>query len=240
MASAIVILASWAGRMARGRAVGLVAEMLTAGLNLNCGGRNHIGIELERQLAAAWRRNSAFCFRRAISVTGTSQANFIGVLAARRSALGETLRERVSGAPLTAYTSAEAHGCVAQALEMAGLGRNALRSIVCDFAGRIRPDLLRAGDPRRPKVGMTPFLIVGTAGTVNFGAFTHWMNWRQSRPTKAFGCMSMALRRAGDFFRRFAAVAVGRRARRFDWLRFPQMGSRSYDCGFILARDGDS
>ena len=34
-----------------GTPVGMVAEMVAAGLNMNCGGRNHIGLEVEKQIA---------------------------------------------------------------------------------------------------------------------------------------------------------------------------------------------
>src|SRR3984893_18598769 len=35
-----------------GTPVGMIAEMLAAGLNANCGGRNHIALDVERQIAA--------------------------------------------------------------------------------------------------------------------------------------------------------------------------------------------
>jgi len=226
-----------------GTAVGIVAEMLAAGLNLNCGGRNHIGVELERRLAAGLAAQFGFpASADGIFVTGTSQANFIGVLAARRAALGEPLRERgLSGAPLTAYASAEAHGCVAQALEMAGLGRNALRSIVCDSQGRIRPDLLREAIRADRKSGMTPFLIVGTAGTVNFGAFDPLDELASIAADEglwlhvdgAFGALAIfsdALRPLLSGVER--ADSIG-----FDFHKWAHV---PYDCGFILARDGDS
>ena len=59
-----------------GTPVGMVAEMLAAGLNLNCGGRNHVGVALEQKIAAAMARN--FGFPKTASglfVTGASQAN---------------------------------------------------------------------------------------------------------------------------------------------------------------------
>jgi aromatic-L-amino-acid/L-tryptophan decarboxylase len=34
-----------------GTPIGMLAEMLAAGLNANCGGRNHIGIDVEKQIA---------------------------------------------------------------------------------------------------------------------------------------------------------------------------------------------
>ena len=76
-----------------GTPVGMVAEMLAAGLNANCGGRNHIGIDVERQITQ-WMRE-AFSFPDSASgvfVTGTSMANFLGLLIARNRALGGGVR----------------------------------------------------------------------------------------------------------------------------------------------------
>ena len=48
---AIRIPASWAGCMAAATSPGMLAEMLAAGLNANLGGRDHMPIEVERQIA---------------------------------------------------------------------------------------------------------------------------------------------------------------------------------------------
>ena len=72
-----------------GTAVGMLAEMLAAGLNANLGGRDHMPIEVERQIVE-WMR-SMFDFpteASGIFVTGTSMANLMAVLVARTSALG--------------------------------------------------------------------------------------------------------------------------------------------------------
>jgi len=61
-----------------GTPVGMLAEMLAAGLNANCGGRNHIGIDVERQMARWFAE--AFAFppdASGVFVTGTSMANFL-------------------------------------------------------------------------------------------------------------------------------------------------------------------
>ena len=72
-----------------GNVVGMLADMLAAGLNANLGGRDHIPIEVERQIVE-WMR-SMFGFPSGASgifVTGTSMANLMAVLVARTSALG--------------------------------------------------------------------------------------------------------------------------------------------------------
>ena len=72
-----------------GTAVGMLAEMLAAGLNANLGGRDHMPIEVERQIVAWMRQCSAFRDGASgIFVTGTSMANLMAVLVARTAALG--------------------------------------------------------------------------------------------------------------------------------------------------------
>ena len=103
-------------------------------LNANLGGRDHAPIEVERQVIAWSAEMLGFpADASGVLVTGTSIANLIGVLVARSAtaAVGTAVRrDRVcSGTRLVAYTSAAAHGCLPRAMEMAGLGHEALRMI---------------------------------------------------------------------------------------------------------------
>jgi len=155
-----------------GTAIGMLAELLAGGLNANLGGRDHAPIEVERQVIAWAAEMLGFPpAASGVLVTGTSMANLIGVLTARTHALGTGVRRSgIGDARLTAYASAAAHGCIPRAMEIAGIGRDALRLVPCDPAGGIRLDALAdsvAGDRR---AGLTPFLVVGTAGTVDIGA----------------------------------------------------------------------
>src|SRR4029077_10602492 len=99
-----------------GNVPGMLAEMLAAGLNANLGGRDHMPIEVERQITR-WLAE-LFGFPDTASglfVTGTSMANLLGVLIARTRALGVGVRSvglAVAGERLTAYVSAAAHGCI--------------------------------------------------------------------------------------------------------------------------------
>ncbi len=122
-----------------GTPVGMLAEMLAAGLNANLGGRDQIPIEVERQVVR-WVRD-LFHFPPTASglfVTGTSMANLIAVLVARTAAAGiEVRRQGIGGGQLVAYTSAAAHGCIAQAMDLAGLGSDALRIIQVNERGEM-------------------------------------------------------------------------------------------------------
>ena len=62
-----------------GTPVGMLAEMVAAGLNMNCGGRDHIGLEIERQITRWMAAAAGFPGDASgIFVTGTSMANFPG------------------------------------------------------------------------------------------------------------------------------------------------------------------
>src|SRR5262249_14499473 len=130
-----------------GTAVGMLAEMPAAGLNANLGGRDHMPIEVERQITE-WMRE-LFGFPQGASgifVTGTSMANLIAVLVARTSAFGALARQHGignDGALLTAYTSQAAHGCISKAMDIAGFGTDALRQIDVDAHHRIDIAALR-------------------------------------------------------------------------------------------------
>ena len=153
-----------------GTAVGMLAEMLAAGLNANLGGRDHIPIEVERQVVEWTRAMFGFPAEASgIFVTGTSMANLMAVLVARTAALGPSVRQHGvgdEGAQLTAYTSTAAHGCIAKAMDIAGFGSDALRCIATDRSHRIDIVALRTRIALDRKAGLTPFLVVGSAGTV--------------------------------------------------------------------------
>jgi len=158
-----------------GTPVGMIAEMLAAGLDSNCGGRNHIALDVERQIAL-WMAQ-AFGFpldASGIFVTGASMANFLSLLVARERAAGAR-NVRLNGlnaldSMLVAYASREVHNCVRQAMELSGLGARHLRLIPSDERRAMRVgDLVHAIAADRA-AGFTPFMIVGTAGTVDTGA----------------------------------------------------------------------
>ncbi len=155
-----------------GNPMGMLADLLAAGLNANLGGRDHAPIEIERQVIR-WSAAMLGLPERTsgLLVTGTSIANLIAVLVARTAALGADVRHvGLQRAPLVAYASAAAHGCVPRAMDMAGLGTDALRLIECDGNGRVRLPALADAVARDIESGLRPFLLVGTAGSVNIGA----------------------------------------------------------------------
>jgi aromatic-L-amino-acid decarboxylase len=226
-----------------GTPVGMLAEMLASGMNANAGGRHHMAIEVERQIID-WTRD-LFGFPVTASglfVTGTSQANFMGVLVARTGALGQPVRDRgltAIGRHLTAYTSAAAHGCIARAMEMAGLGRDRLRLIPVDAKHRIRIAALEDAIASDRAHGMEPFLLVGTAGTVDVGAIddltalagiaaAEQLHYHVDGAFGALAMLSPGLAPLLSGIERADSLA-------FDWHKWGQV---PYDCGFLLVRNG--
>ena len=224
-----------------GTPVGMLAEMLAAGLNANLGGRNQAPVEIERQVMR-WVRD-LFQFpdtASGIFVTGTSMANFIGCLCAKTSVLGASTRKEGVGQSthLTAYTSTAAHISIAQALDISGIGTNALRKIAVNTQYEIDITQLEKAIANDKSAEKRPFLVVATVGTVDVGAIDNieaiadlcqkegiWLHI-----DGAFGALAMlspelAPRLKG--IERADSIA-------FD---FHKWGQVPYDAGFILVRD---
>jgi aromatic-L-amino-acid/L-tryptophan decarboxylase len=227
-----------------GTVAGMLAEMLAAGLNANLGGRNQAPIEMERQIAR-WAAQ-LFGFPQTATglfVTGTSMANMLGVLIARADAFGLGVRRKGLAAyrkrPV-AYTSAAAHGCIARAMDLCGLGSDALHLVPTNARHQIDPAALAHAVATDRAAGFTPFLVVGTAGTVDVGAIDDLAALADIAQREAlwlhvdgaFGALAIL---APDLAPRLAGIE------RADSLAldFHKWGQVPYDAGFILVRDGE-
>src|SRR3984885_6106700 len=226
-----------------GTPAGILAEMLAASLNANLGGRDHIPIEVERQIVQWIRQIFGFPeTATGLFVTGASMANLIGVLIARDAELGFEVRCVGRGANstrLAAYAAAAAHGCIGKAMDICGLGSDALRPIATDSRHRIDLQALEKALAADRSAGFQPFLIVGTAGTVDAGAIDDLTALADlSRRERlwfhvdgAYGALAIL---APDLAPRLKGIE------RADSLAFDfhKWGQAPYEAGFILVRDG--
>ena len=225
-----------------GTPAGMLAEMLAAGLNANVGGRDQAPLELERQVVR-WMRE-IFGFPEGATglfVTGTSMANFIAVTIARDAALGFDVRRRGVAAKekqLTAYASTGVHGCIAKALDLSGIGSDALRLIRTDNRYRVDLATLEKAIRWDRDAGLTPFLVVGTAGTVDTGAIDDLAGLadlcqREKLWFHVDGAYGALARLAPDLAPRLEGIE------RADSLGFDfhKWGQVPYDAGFLLVRD---
>jgi len=226
-----------------GTPVGMIAEMMAGALNANVGGRNQAPVEVEKQVAGWMAQLFGFPPAAAgIFVTGTSIANFMGVLVARTARLGQGVRA-AGLAPqqglLRAYTSAEAHGCIAKAMDMAGFGADALRRVAADAAGRLDVHDLRAQIAADRAAGLQPFLIVATAGTVNTGAIDPLGALADVAAAEELWLhVDGAYAALGMLAPEVAPLLAG--IERADSLAFDfhKWGQVPYDAGYFMARDG--
>ena len=99
-----------------------------------------------------------------ILTTGGSLANLIAVITARRERLPP---EFLGG---VVYASEEAHHSVRKAALLAGLLPERVRAIPTDARFRLRPDALAAAVAADRALGLSPFLLVASAGTTSTGA----------------------------------------------------------------------
>ncbi|MGJ4893009.1 pyridoxal phosphate-dependent decarboxylase family protein [Bradyrhizobium sp. HKCCYLRH3099] len=226
-----------------GTVVGMLAEMLAAGLNANLGGRDHAPIEVEREVVD-WTRQLFGLPEGAsgIFVTGTSMANLMAVLVARRAALGASVRTAGlagQGGRLRVYTSRAAHGCIAKAMDICGMGSDALRSIAVDKAHRIDIAALREAIAQDRAAGLHPFLVVASAGTVDIGAIDDLTEVAEVCRREglwfhvdgAFGALAML---APALTPKLAGIEQADSLA----LDFHKWGQVPYDAGFLLVRDG--
>jgi glutamate/tyrosine decarboxylase-like PLP-dependent enzyme len=98
--------------------------------------------------------------------SGGSAANMTAVVAARHQAV----EAGADISKLTVYTSAQAHSSVVRAAWVAGIKRSNVRTVEMDELFRIRPDDLANAIAADKANGLTPFLVVASAGTTNTGS----------------------------------------------------------------------
>jgi glutamate/tyrosine decarboxylase-like PLP-dependent enzyme len=143
--------------------------------------------------------------------------------------------------PLAAYASSEAHGAIAKAFDLLGLGTQALRLVPVDQDFRIDVRALGQMIAADRAAGAKPALVIASAGTVNTGAIDDldaiaalcsaqgvWLH-----VDAAFGGLALLVpeyRARLDALRRADSIA-------FDfhkWLQVP------YDAGCVLVQDAQA
>jgi aromatic-L-amino-acid decarboxylase len=164
----------WGWVMGNGTPLGMLADMLAAGINPNLGGGDHVANYVERQVIDwcaemfDWPDDSS-----GLLVSGGSVANLIGLAVARTAEAGFDVRSlgvRGGDVQLTLYGSSEMHSSLQKAVELLGLGDQALRRIPVDEHFRIDVQALETAIEQDMAAGMRPIAVIGCAGTTNTGA----------------------------------------------------------------------
>jgi glutamate/tyrosine decarboxylase-like PLP-dependent enzyme len=162
----------WAG--GTGSPMGMMAEMLAAGMNSVSGIFNDGAARVERQVVD-WMKEALGMPADASGVftSGGSVANVIGLAVGRDARSGYDVTGRGVGAEpgkLVLYASSETHSSIFKSAKLLGLGQDAVRVVPVD--DRLEMDLpaLEAMIARDREHGLRPFAVVGTAGTINTGS----------------------------------------------------------------------
>ena len=162
----------WVG--GTGSPSGMLAEMLTGGMNSVAGLFDDSAARVE-SLVIEWMRDGLGLPNGTSGVitSGGSVANLIGLAVGRDARAGVDLPVRgLAGCARRPvfYASEQVHSSVKKAAQILGLGRSALRLVQVDEHFRIRTDALSAAIAADREDGLLPFAVVGNAGTVNTGA----------------------------------------------------------------------
>ncbi|MFN2637546.1 MAG: aspartate aminotransferase family protein [Gemmatimonadaceae bacterium] len=157
--------------------IGALADLLAAAVNPNCGAwaLSPIATEIENEsirwlaefmeLPGKWD---------GVLVSGGNMANIVGFFVARRAKAAWDIRTKGiahnDAQRLLVYGSKEMHTWIKKAADIGGLGTDAIRWIATDEEFRLNPRELRKQIEADRKAGLTPFMVIGTAGTVGTGA----------------------------------------------------------------------
>lgn len=224
----------------------LMADITAAAINANLGGRDHGAMYVEKQVVNWCRELFQFpATSSGLIVSGTSIATVIALKAARDRCFDFSSRktglQNTSMGQLVGYTSAQTHSCVARAFDILGLGSDALRKIGVNDRFEIDTTALKEAIAQDRAAGLTPFVIVGTAGAVNVGAIDDLETLADIAQTEqlwlhidgafgALGVLSERLRPRLSGLQRADSLA-------FDFHKWLHV---NYDAGFILMRSEES
>ena len=161
----------WGWVQGSGLASDLIAAMAGAAINANVGGRDHGAVYMERAVVD-WTRKKMGLPESAggVLTAGTSQATVIAFQAARVRALQHVRQTGQAGVRLTAYAGQGVHNATRKALELLGIGSENLRLVPLVDGQMDGVELARLVAADRA-AGTVPFLLVGTAGSVDLGLF---------------------------------------------------------------------
>lgn len=165
----------WGWILGTGTVMGAFAELLAASMNTNTGGgANHVANHVEKQVVDWIKEMLGYpTSASGVLTSGCSAANIIGLTVARNVKAGFDLRRKgLQRAPqrMVLYASQEVHSSIQKAVELLGLGSEALRLLPINDYFQMDIETLKAAIAKDREDGYLPFCVVGAAGTTNTGS----------------------------------------------------------------------
>lgn len=165
----------WGWAMGTGNVMGAFAELLAASMNTNSGGGENAesSFHVEKQVIDWIKEMLGFPLSASgLLTSGCSAANLIGLTVARNAEAGYDLRKKglqATSRRMTLYASQEVHSSIQKAIEILGLGSDALRLVPVNDYFQIDLQELKNAITKDRANGYIPFCVVGAAGTINTG-----------------------------------------------------------------------
>ena len=153
-----------------GLEAGVLAGALMVAYDVNLASSAGAAELLEEQALRWMAEFIGYPLGQGVFTSGGMTSNLTALLAAREQALPGARDQGSPGGAAAVYCSDEAHHSVVRAVEVMGLGRDAVRRIGQDARRRMRPDELAEALERDRRDGITPVAVVATGGTTLTGA----------------------------------------------------------------------
>jgi glutamate/tyrosine decarboxylase-like PLP-dependent enzyme len=155
--------------------MGIAADTLVAAFNPNLAVWSHspLAVEIEQHLVRAFGERFGYDPARVEGsfTSGGAEANHTALLTAMMRAFPEIGRRgllALRSQPVL-YASPEGHHSLAKAARLCGLGSEAVREVRVDAGLRMLPADLAARIREDREAGLSPFLVMATAGTTGAG-----------------------------------------------------------------------
>ncbi|MFI4894671.1 MAG: pyridoxal phosphate-dependent decarboxylase family protein [Phycisphaerales bacterium JB058] len=153
--------------------IAVLAEMLGAILNNSMYTYKAAGVQvvLEQILLDKMASLAGMTGGDGLFTPGGSMSNLAAMIIARNEKVGGTREEGLPGGRHMVYTSTESHYSVRKNAGLIGLGRENVRKVPVDSAGRMIPEELERMIKEDQERGNHPTMIIATSGTTVMGAF---------------------------------------------------------------------
>jgi glutamate/tyrosine decarboxylase-like PLP-dependent enzyme len=155
--------------------MGIAADTLVAAFNPNLAVWSHspLAVEIEQHLVRAFGERFGYDPARVEGsfTSGGAEANHTALLTAMMRAFPEIGRRgllALRSQPVL-YASPEGHHSLVKAARLCGLGSEAVREVRVDAGLRMLPEDLAARIREDREAGLSPFLVMATAGTTGAG-----------------------------------------------------------------------